>query len=151
MPTYDYRCAACGHRFELAHGVHGAGPDACPSCGVGPVTKAITAPAVHFKGSGWAKKERRASTASGSRSGGGAADDHGGASNDKIGQRDDAGGTSNDNGGKRDESGKRDDKERKAPSSDAPVSAIESTSAATTRRSNATSSGTTGASGADGS
>ena len=43
-----------------------AGADALPElCGGGPVRKAITAAAVHFKGSGWAKKERRATVASG--------------------------------------------------------------------------------------
>jgi putative FmdB family regulatory protein len=61
MPTYDYACAACGHRFEVIHGVHGPGPASCPSCGGGPVRKAIAAPSVHFKGSGWAKVDRRPS------------------------------------------------------------------------------------------
>ena len=65
MPRYDYVCAACGSRFEVLHGVHDAGPASCTLCGEGPVRKAITAPAVHFKGSGWAKKERRAPVASG--------------------------------------------------------------------------------------
>ena len=59
MPTYDYACAACGHRFELLHGVHAEGPSACPACSGGPVRKAISAPAVLFKGSGWAKVDRR--------------------------------------------------------------------------------------------
>jgi predicted nucleic acid-binding Zn ribbon protein len=45
------------------HGVHGHGPESCPNCGSGPIRKAVSAPAVHFKGSGWAKKERHASTA----------------------------------------------------------------------------------------
>ena len=62
MPLYDYDCAACGRRFEAFHGVHAPGPTACPLCGGGPVRKALSAPAIHFKGSGWAKKERRAST-----------------------------------------------------------------------------------------
>jgi len=66
MPAYDYDCAACGHRFEVAHGVHADSPTACPSCGRGPVTKAISAPAIHYKGSGWAKKERRATASPGS-------------------------------------------------------------------------------------
>jgi putative FmdB family regulatory protein len=66
MPLYDYQCAACGRRFEVVHGVHADGPTACPLCGKGPVRKAITAPAVHYKGSGWAKKERRATATSGS-------------------------------------------------------------------------------------
>jgi putative FmdB family regulatory protein len=59
MPTYDYRCAACGHRFEVVHGVNAPGPEVCPVCGSTSVRKTITAPAVHYKGSGWAKKERR--------------------------------------------------------------------------------------------
>ena len=59
MPAYDYDCAACGRRFEVIHGVHAEGPTTCPLCGKGPVRKAISAPAVHYKGSGWAKKERR--------------------------------------------------------------------------------------------
>jgi putative FmdB family regulatory protein len=65
MPVYDYDCAACGRRFEVVHGVHVDGPATCPLCGKGPVRKAISAPAVHYKGSGWAKKERRASVTSG--------------------------------------------------------------------------------------
>jgi putative FmdB family regulatory protein len=62
VPRYDYDCAACGRRFEVIHGVHADPPASCPLCGSGPVRKAIAAPAVHFKGSGWAKKERRAGT-----------------------------------------------------------------------------------------
>lgn len=64
MPLYDYQCAACGRRFEVVHGVHVEGPTVCPLCGKGPVRKAISAPAVHYKGSGWAKKERRATSTS---------------------------------------------------------------------------------------
>jgi putative FmdB family regulatory protein len=66
MPLYDYDCAACGRRVEVVHGVHAPGPTHCPNCGSGPLRKAITAAAVHYKGSGWAKKERRASVTSGS-------------------------------------------------------------------------------------
>jgi putative FmdB family regulatory protein len=66
MPVYDYDCAACGRRFEVVHGVHVDGPTSCPLCGKGPVRKAISAPAIHYKGSGWAKKERRATVTSGS-------------------------------------------------------------------------------------
>ena len=64
MPLYDYDCAACGRRFETIHGLFDDPPTACPLCGSGPVRKAIGAPAVHYKGSGWAKKERRAKPAS---------------------------------------------------------------------------------------
>src|ERR1700675_2871971 len=66
MPLYDYDCAACRRRFEVVHGVHVEGPTVCPICGKGPIRKAISAAAVHYKGSGWAKKERRATASSGS-------------------------------------------------------------------------------------
>ena len=65
MPLYDYLCAACGARFEVVHGVHGDSPTACPVCGSGPVRKAITAAAIHYRGTGWAKKERRATVSPG--------------------------------------------------------------------------------------
>ena len=74
MPLYDYECAACGRRFEVFHGVHAEGPTECPLCGKGPVRKVITAAAVHYRGSGWAKKERRSAAASKSASGGAAAE-----------------------------------------------------------------------------
>ncbi len=70
MPLYDYVCAACSRRFEVIHGIAADPPASCPLCGEGPVRKAITAPTVHYRGSGWAKKERRAAVKSGSSSGG---------------------------------------------------------------------------------
>jgi putative FmdB family regulatory protein len=57
MPLYDYVCTSCGHRLEVMHSVHGHGPSACPVCG-SPMKKAYAPPAVHFKGSGWARKDR---------------------------------------------------------------------------------------------
>jgi putative FmdB family regulatory protein len=65
VPRYDYDCAACGTRFEVVHGVHADPPSACPSCGGGPIKKAFAPPTIHFKGSGWAKKERRATATPG--------------------------------------------------------------------------------------
>jgi putative FmdB family regulatory protein len=58
MPTYEYRCTACGREVEVMHGVHGTGPEKCEVCG-GALRKMISAPAVHFKGSGWAGKDAR--------------------------------------------------------------------------------------------
>ena len=61
MPVYDYVCGACGHVLEVIHGIHAEGPRFCPSCGAeGRMTKGFNAPAVVFKGSGWAKKDRTA-------------------------------------------------------------------------------------------
>ncbi|HYK96409.1 MAG TPA: zinc ribbon domain-containing protein [Candidatus Dormibacteraeota bacterium] len=59
MPIYDYICSNCKHRTEVIHGINDAGPRFCPNCGAeGTLTKAFSTPAVHFKGSGWAKKDR---------------------------------------------------------------------------------------------
>jgi putative FmdB family regulatory protein len=65
MPLYDYDCLACGRRIEVIHGVYAPGPTHCPNCGSGPLKKAIAAPAVHYKGSGWAKRDRRATSTPG--------------------------------------------------------------------------------------
>src|SRR5689334_12328144 len=61
MPTYDYLCPN-GHRFEVIHGVTADGPTSCPVCGESPVRKAFSAPSIVFKGSGWAKKDRSATS-----------------------------------------------------------------------------------------
>ena len=59
MPIYDYACSACGHVVEVIHGINDHGPNFCPECGAeGTMSKGFAAPAVHFKGSGWAKKDR---------------------------------------------------------------------------------------------
>ncbi len=45
MPTYDYECLSCRHRFEFFHGMSEPGPARCPEC-AGEVRRAITASAV---------------------------------------------------------------------------------------------------------
>jgi putative FmdB family regulatory protein len=62
MPTYDYVCRACGHRVEIHHGLYAEQPTQCPNCHSHALRKAIAAPAIVFKGSGWAKKDRSAGT-----------------------------------------------------------------------------------------
>jgi putative FmdB family regulatory protein len=70
VPIYDYVCASCRHRIEVIHGINDAGPRFCPSCGAeATMHKALTSPTVHFKGSGWAKKDRSSTSASRSGSG----------------------------------------------------------------------------------
>jgi putative FmdB family regulatory protein len=67
MPIYDYSCSNCGQTTEVIHGIDAPAPRFCPVCGAeGALRKAFATPAVHFKGSGWAKKDR--SSLSGSRS-----------------------------------------------------------------------------------
>jgi len=59
MPVYDYLCTACDHRADILHGINDEGPKFCPSCGAeGTMRKQFSAPSIHFKGSGWAKKDR---------------------------------------------------------------------------------------------
>ncbi len=59
MPIYDYVCSACDHRADILHGINDPGPNFCPSCGrEGTMRKLFSAPSIHFKGSGWAKKDR---------------------------------------------------------------------------------------------
>jgi putative FmdB family regulatory protein len=63
VPIYDYLCSNCGERTEVIHGITAPGPRFCPACGAeDTLRKAFVVPSVHFKGSGWAKKDR--STAS---------------------------------------------------------------------------------------
>src|SRR5438552_16361068 len=64
MPIYDYICSNCRHLTEVIHGINDTGPRFCPSCGAeGTLRKGISSPAVLFKGSGWAKKDRGATRA----------------------------------------------------------------------------------------
>jgi putative FmdB family regulatory protein len=53
MPLYEYECSACGHRFELIQRFADPPAETCVACGKGPVHKLLSAPAVHFKGTGW--------------------------------------------------------------------------------------------------
>jgi putative FmdB family regulatory protein len=69
VPIYDYVCGSCSHRFEVFRGLNEAGPHVCPVCG-GPVTRAFAPPTIHFKGSGWAKVDRRYSGAPTKKAGG---------------------------------------------------------------------------------
>jgi putative FmdB family regulatory protein len=59
LPIHDYVCLNCGHAMEVLHSVHSHGPAACPQCG-GPMKKTLAAPSVHYKGTGWARKDRAA-------------------------------------------------------------------------------------------
>ena len=64
MPIYDYTCTDCGHVTEVIHGINDDGPRFCPACGAeGVMRKGFATPAVHFKGSGWARKDRSSSGA----------------------------------------------------------------------------------------
>ena len=82
MPIYLYACSACGKRTEILHGINESAPSFCPECGAeGTLRKGFVAPAVVFKGSGWAKKDRRTTPTAGR-----SRDDADGASESKSGE-----------------------------------------------------------------
>jgi putative FmdB family regulatory protein len=64
MPIYGYRCGSCGHEIDVVHAIDALGPTTCTVCG-GAMRKMLSTPAIHFRGSGWAKKDASASTSSG--------------------------------------------------------------------------------------
>ena len=54
MPTYDYKCEACGHRFEKFQSMSSASIRKCPKCGKSKVKRLIgTGAGLIFKGSGF--------------------------------------------------------------------------------------------------
>ena len=64
MPIYEYACTACDHRVDILLGINDPGPHFCPSCGEeGTMRKLFAPPTIHYKGSGWAKKDRGGSGA----------------------------------------------------------------------------------------
>jgi putative FmdB family regulatory protein len=52
MPLREYKCDACGHRFEVIQKMSDPPLEACPKCGE-ILRKLQAAPAFHLKGSGW--------------------------------------------------------------------------------------------------
>ena len=54
MPTYDYKCDACGHAFEQFQSMSAAPIKKCPKCGKLKVKRLIgTGAGLIFKGSGF--------------------------------------------------------------------------------------------------
>ena len=53
MPLYEYRCTACGQRFEVIQKFSDPPADTCRVCGKGPVERLASSPAIQFKGTGW--------------------------------------------------------------------------------------------------
>lgn len=54
MPTYEYQCDACEHRFELFQSIKAAPTRKCPSCGKLKVRRLISGGGgLIFKGSGF--------------------------------------------------------------------------------------------------
>lgn len=60
MPTYDYRCKACEHEFELFQSMSAGVKKKCPACAKLSLERLIgTGSAVMFKGSGFYETDYR--------------------------------------------------------------------------------------------
>lgn len=58
MPTYQYACTACGHRFEAVQAFADATLTECPEC-TGRLRKVFSAVGIVFKGSGFYRTDSR--------------------------------------------------------------------------------------------
>lgn len=65
MPTYAYRCADCGHSFDVYQSFSDATLTECPEC-EGDLRKVFGSLGVTFNGSGFYRTDSRASEGSGS-------------------------------------------------------------------------------------
>ncbi len=63
MPTYDYACTSCGHRFEAVQSFSDRALTTCPVC-QGPLRKVFGNVGIVLKGSGFYKTDNRKSAAS---------------------------------------------------------------------------------------
>ena len=69
MPTYAYRCTACGHAFDIYQSFSDSALTECPECG-GALRKVFGSLGVTFNGSGFYRTDSRAgANGSGSASG----------------------------------------------------------------------------------
>jgi putative FmdB family regulatory protein len=63
VPTYDYRCKACGHELEMFQSMSEGPKRKCPECGALKLQRLIGAGAgILFKGSGFYETDYRSSS-----------------------------------------------------------------------------------------
>ncbi len=65
MPTYQYACTACDHRFEAVQSFSDASLTDCPEC-TGGLRKVFSSVGIVFKGSGFYRTDSRAKSTSSS-------------------------------------------------------------------------------------
>lgn len=67
MPTYEYRCKACGEHLEVVQSFTDDALTDCPACGAaGELKKVFGNIGITFKGSGFYKNDNRSSAKAGS-------------------------------------------------------------------------------------
>ncbi|MBL8926856.1 MAG: FmdB family transcriptional regulator [Pseudonocardia sp.] len=64
MPTYQYACTACGHRFEAVQRFSDASLTDCPEC-AGRLRKVFSSVGIVFKGSGFYRTDSRVGASDG--------------------------------------------------------------------------------------
>ncbi|HIF40698.1 MAG TPA: zinc ribbon domain-containing protein [Planctomycetes bacterium] len=63
MPTYDYRCRACGHELEMFQSMSEGPKRKCPECGTLKLQRLIgTGAGILFKGSGFYETDYRSAS-----------------------------------------------------------------------------------------
>jgi putative FmdB family regulatory protein len=63
VPTYQYACTACDHRFEAVQSFSDASLTECPNCG-GQLRKVFSSVGIVFKGSGFYRTDSRSGASS---------------------------------------------------------------------------------------
>lgn len=58
MPTYQYLCRDCEHRFDIVQSIHDDALTVCPQCG-GTIRRVLHPVGVTFKGSGFYRTDSR--------------------------------------------------------------------------------------------
>jgi putative FmdB family regulatory protein len=85
MPTYGYRCASCGHQFEIIQRISEEPLTTCPKC-QGKLAKILYPVGISFKGSGFYTTDYKASGKSSESSGNGSSPSKEGSSESKGGE-----------------------------------------------------------------
>jgi putative FmdB family regulatory protein len=98
VPTYQYACTACDHRFEAVQSFSDASLTVCPECS-GALRKVFSSVGIVFKGSGFYRTDSR----NGSSASTAAKSDNGSASKGDAGS-DSSKSTSSSNSGSKDSS-----------------------------------------------
>lgn len=63
MPTYEYKCERCAHRFEVKQSFTDRSKRRCPACKQPALRKVMHPAGIIFKGSGFYKTDSRSSDA----------------------------------------------------------------------------------------
>jgi putative FmdB family regulatory protein len=59
VPTYEYRCKACGHELEIVQAFTDDALTRCDACGADQLRKVFGSVGISFKGSGFYKNDSR--------------------------------------------------------------------------------------------